>query len=82
MNPERRAFVAFLSAVLATRTIPAKAQQATRVRTVGVLMGLANDEDTQARTRSSSKASQKRAGSSVKTSASSIASPEAMLSAC
>jgi len=46
---ERRAFVACLSAALAMRSIPTNAQQATRLRTVGVLMGLANDEETQAR---------------------------------
>ncbi len=46
---ERRAFLAFLCAALAMRSIPTNAQQATRLRTVGVLMGLANDEETQAR---------------------------------
>ena len=51
MDPERRAFVAFLSAALAMRSIPTNAQQATRLRTVGVLMGLANDAETQARTK-------------------------------
>jgi ABC-type uncharacterized transport system substrate-binding protein len=49
MDPERRAFIAFLSAALATRSILANAQQATQIRTVGVLMGLANDQETQAR---------------------------------
>jgi putative ABC transport system substrate-binding protein len=49
MDLERRAFVAFLSAALAMRSIPANAQQATRLRTVGVLMGLADDDATQAR---------------------------------
>ena len=49
MNLERRAFVAFLSAALAVRSIPTNAQPATRLRTIGVLMGLANDEETQAR---------------------------------
>ncbi len=44
MNSERRAFLAFLSAALALRSIPTNAQHATRLRTVGVLMGLANDE--------------------------------------
>jgi putative ABC transport system substrate-binding protein len=46
---ERRAFVACLSAALAMRSIPANAQQTTHLRTVGVLMGLADDEETQAR---------------------------------
>ena len=49
MDTERRAFLAFLSAALATRSIPANAQQATQIRTVAVLMGLANDQETQAR---------------------------------
>jgi putative tryptophan/tyrosine transport system substrate-binding protein len=49
MDPERRAFVAFLSAALTMRSIPTNAQQATHLRTVGVLMGLANDAETQAR---------------------------------
>jgi putative tryptophan/tyrosine transport system substrate-binding protein len=51
MDPKRRAFVASLSAALATRSIPTNAQQATRLRTVGVLMGLANDAETQTRTK-------------------------------
>jgi putative tryptophan/tyrosine transport system substrate-binding protein len=45
---ERRAFVAFLGAALATRPTSTFAQQA-RLRTVGVLMGIANDEEAQAR---------------------------------
>jgi putative ABC transport system substrate-binding protein len=45
---ERRAFVAFLSAALAMRPISAFAQQ-THLHLVGVLMGLANDEESQAR---------------------------------
>lgn len=49
MNFERRAFLTLLSAVLAARPIPTNAQPVTRFRTVGVLMGLANDEETQAR---------------------------------
>jgi putative ABC transport system substrate-binding protein len=49
VDPERRAFVAFLSAALAMRSIPLNAQQASHLRTVGVLMGLANDKETQAR---------------------------------
>ena len=49
MNLERRAFLAFLSAALAVRSIPTNAQPATRLRTIGVLMGLANDEETQGR---------------------------------
>ena len=49
MDLKRRSFVAFLSAALAARSIPTNAEQATRLRTIGVLMGLANDEQTQAR---------------------------------
>jgi putative tryptophan/tyrosine transport system substrate-binding protein len=46
---ERRAFVGLLGAALAARPIRAYAQQSTRLRTIGVLMGLANDEESQAR---------------------------------
>jgi putative ABC transport system substrate-binding protein len=49
MDLERRAFVATLSAALAMRSIPTNAQQAAHLRTVGVLFGLANDAETQAR---------------------------------
>jgi putative ABC transport system substrate-binding protein len=49
MDPRRRAFVATLSAVLATRSLPTNAQQTTSLRTVGVLMGLANDTEAQIR---------------------------------
>jgi ABC-type uncharacterized transport system substrate-binding protein len=49
MDPERRMFVAFLGATLAMRSAPTNAQPATHLRTIGVLMGLANDEETQAR---------------------------------
>src|SRR5580692_9877354 len=48
-NLERRVFIALLSAMLVARSIPANAQSTTRLRIVGVLMGLANDEETQAR---------------------------------
>ncbi|MGZ9187619.1 MAG: ABC transporter substrate-binding protein [Candidatus Binatia bacterium] len=46
---ERRAFMAFLGCAVVSRPIPALAQQATRPRTVGVLIGLSNDAETQAR---------------------------------
>jgi putative ABC transport system substrate-binding protein len=49
MDPRRRAIVATLSAALATRSFPTNAQQATRLCTVGVLMGLANDAEAQVR---------------------------------
>lgn len=44
----RRAFLTFLGCALASRPAPSFAQQKT-VRTVGVLIGLANDAETQAR---------------------------------
>ena len=46
---ERRVFVAFLSAALTMRSISTNAQQKTQLRTVAVLMGIANDDETQAR---------------------------------
>ena len=49
MNINRRAFVASLSAATAMRSIATSAQQTSRLRTVGILMGLANDKETQAR---------------------------------
>src|SRR5579862_171299 len=49
MNSERRAFLASLGAALAARPTSARAQQAAPLRTIGVLMGLANDAETQAR---------------------------------
>jgi len=49
MDTERRAFLAFLGAALVTRSTSTYAQQATHLRTIGVLMGLANDQETQAR---------------------------------
>src|SRR5262249_157142 len=45
----RRKFIAVLSGALVGRAIPAYAQHAARTYTVGVLMGLANDVETQAR---------------------------------
>jgi putative tryptophan/tyrosine transport system substrate-binding protein len=48
-NTTRRRFVAFLSAALAMRPMSTTAQPASHLRTVGVLMGLAKDEETQAR---------------------------------
>jgi putative ABC transport system substrate-binding protein len=49
MNPKRRAFLASLGAALAVRPTSTRAQQAGPLRTIGVLMGLANDAETQAR---------------------------------
>ena len=45
----RREFIALLGGALAVQAIPANAQEPIRVRTVGVLMGLANDVETKAR---------------------------------
>ena len=50
MNVGRRVFIALLGGALAGRAILANAQEPVRVRTVGVLMGLAKDAETQART--------------------------------
>src|SRR5262245_30518408 len=49
IDVRRRKFIAVLSSALIGRAIPAYAQQATRKYTVGVLLGLANDAETQAR---------------------------------
>src|SRR5262249_54582642 len=49
----RREFIAFLGGTLAAQAIPADAQEPVRVRTVGVLMGFANDADAKARTEAS-----------------------------
>jgi putative ABC transport system substrate-binding protein len=45
----RREFFRLVGGVVAAQTIPANAQQPVRLRTVGVLMGLANDVETKAR---------------------------------
>src|SRR5919108_5896687 len=47
----RREFIALLGGALADQAIPANAQEPARVRTVGALMGLANDAETRARAR-------------------------------
>jgi putative tryptophan/tyrosine transport system substrate-binding protein len=49
MNLERRAFLTLVGTALTIRSSPTSAQQPARVRTVGVLMGLADDEETRAR---------------------------------
>src|SRR5215831_18978786 len=49
IDVRRRKFIAVLSGALVGRAIPAYAQQAARKYTVGVLLGLANDVETQAR---------------------------------
>src|SRR6266566_5175704 len=45
----RREFITLLGGALAAQAIPANAQEPVRVRTVGVLMGFANDAETKAR---------------------------------
>jgi putative ABC transport system substrate-binding protein len=45
----RREFITLLGGALADQAIPAKAQEALRLRTVGVLMGFANDAEAKAR---------------------------------
>ena len=45
----RRAFITLLGSALADRAIPANAQEPVRVRTVGVLMGFANDAEAKSR---------------------------------
>jgi putative ABC transport system substrate-binding protein len=46
----RREFIRLLGGTLAAQAIPANAQEPVRVRTVGALMGFANDAEAQART--------------------------------
>jgi len=46
----RRDFITLLGGTLADRAIPANAQEPVHVRTVGALMGFANDADAEART--------------------------------
>jgi putative ABC transport system substrate-binding protein len=46
---ERREFIALLGGALADQAIPANAQEPARVRTVGALMGFANDAEAKAR---------------------------------
>jgi putative ABC transport system substrate-binding protein len=49
MNPERRTFLACLGATLVARPKSTHAQQVSRVRTIGVLMGHADDAEIEAR---------------------------------
>src|SRR4029077_2771674 len=46
----RRDFIILLGGALVDQAIPANAQEPVRVRTVGALMGFANDADAEART--------------------------------
>src|SRR5438876_5253342 len=46
----RREFITLLGGALADQAIPANAQEPVRVRTVGALMGFANDAGAKART--------------------------------
>jgi putative ABC transport system substrate-binding protein len=45
----KRQFITLLGGVLADRAIPANAQEPIRLRTIGVLMGFANDAEAKAR---------------------------------
>ena len=45
----RREFITLLGGALVDQAIPANAQEPVRVRTVGVLMGFANDAEAKAR---------------------------------
>src|SRR5215813_10679338 len=50
VNPmRRREFITLLGGALAAQAIPTKAQEAARVRTVGVMMGLADDAEARSR---------------------------------
>src|SRR4051812_17374278 len=46
---KRREFLACLSVALTTQSMPISARQATKLRTVGVLLGLTNDKEMHAR---------------------------------
>ncbi|HZR61312.1 MAG TPA: ABC transporter substrate-binding protein [Xanthobacteraceae bacterium] len=46
---DRRVFLALCGAALTIRSMPTQAQEASRLRTIGVLMGLADDRETHAR---------------------------------
>ena len=78
---KRREFIRLLGGALAALAIPANAQEL-RVRTVGVLMGLANDAEAKARVQPSNKVLKEWAGRSAKTFASSTAMPKVILCAC
>src|SRR5437870_2891487 len=49
LDLRRREFIALLGGALADQAIPANAQEPVRVRTIGVLMGFANDAEAKAR---------------------------------
>src|SRR6476661_1352236 len=50
LDVRRRQFLTLLGGALADQVIPANAQEPVRVRTVGALMGFANDAEAKART--------------------------------
>src|ERR1700758_3126053 len=50
LDVKRRQFITLLGGALADHAIPANAQELVRVRTIGVLMGFANDAEAKART--------------------------------
>jgi len=47
---KRRDFITLLGGTLAAQAVPANAQEPVRLRTIGALMGFANDADAKART--------------------------------
>src|SRR5262249_52046739 len=77
---KRREFITLLGGALAAQAIPANAQEL-RVRTVGVLMGFANDAEAKARVQVFEQGLE-REGWSAKTFASSTAMPKATPRAC
>src|SRR4029077_13020198 len=72
----RRDLITLLGGALADQAIPANAQEL-RVRTVGVLIGLANDAEAKLAPKPSKKVSKARDGPSAKTFASNTAMPKA-----
>jgi hypothetical protein len=73
----RREFITLLGGALADQAIPANAEEPVRVRTVGALMGFANDADAKAVPRPSNKVLKKKDGRSAKTWVLSTAMPKA-----
>src|SRR5206468_5554590 len=78
----RREFITLLGGALTSRPFPANAQPAPRMRTVGALIGLADDAEARARSMAFEQGLEKRASPSAKTFASSTAMPKAILRAC
>ena len=77
----RREFIRLLGGALTTEAMPANAQEL-RVRTVGVLMGLANDAETEARVKAFEQGLEREGWSVGQNFASSTAMLKAILCAC